>query len=430
MTTNNMSEGHELNLTIERMAHGGEGLTHVPVDGRVLFAAGGFPGDEVRVRLTQVKKNFMRGEVIEVLTAGPHRVPSSCPAAAAGAGCCDFAELAPASELDIKADILTSQLRALARVMELPELERINLEPARGWRTRVRLGVGPDGRAGLRKRGSHELVTDQVCTQLAPGLVEGLVGESAQKFTPGAEVIAVMDGDGNRHVIESRKGSRGKRVERIDRVVEGGKNAVEHVEGVTFTFPATAFWQAHTVAPETYSALVRGWLRPVEPRSAAAASSDSEAAAAASVVAWDLYGGVGAFVPAITGALGQAGGVAPTIYSVDYSPAASAAEQEGLSGIDVKVITDKVENVAATLPRPRAVVLDPPRTGAGADVVAAVAGAGPAQVVHIGCDPATFARDLAAWVSHGYSLQRLAVINAFPGTHHFETVALLKPATT
>lgn len=71
------------------------------------------------------------------------------------------------------------------------------------------------------------------------------------------------------------------------------------------------------------------------------------------------------------------------------------------------------------------VVLDPPRTGAGDDVVAGVAKKQPERIIHVGCDPATFSRDVAAWGENGYRIARLAVINAFPGTHHFEVVAEL-----
>lgn len=113
---------------------------------------------------------------------------------------------------------------------------------------------------------------------------------------------------------------------------------------------------------------------------------------------------------------------------MDYSPSASGTQQ-GLDGIDVEFRTAKVEQVADQLPQPTTVVLDPPRTGAGSAVITAVASAGPRKVLHVGCDPATFARDVAYWQEHGYRLQRLAMVNAFPGTHHFETLALLVPQT-
>ncbi|HHU44691.1 MAG TPA: RNA methyltransferase, partial [Actinomycetales bacterium] len=73
------------------------------------------------------------------------------------------------------------------------------------------------------------------------------------------------------------------------------------------------------------------------------------------------------------------------------------------------------------------VVLDPPRTGAGAAIVRAIATARPGAVLHIGCDPATFARDARAWADNGYRIESLEVVDAFPGTHHLETIALLAP---
>ena len=61
----------------------------------------------------------------------------------------------------------------------------------------------------------------------------------------------------------------------------------------------------------------------------------------------------------------------------------------------------------------------------GDEVVAGVAKQNPERVIHVGCDPATFSRDVAAWGEAGYRLTRLAVLNAFPGTHHFEVMAQL-----
>lgn len=80
--------------------------------------------------------------------------------------------------------------------------------------------------------------------------------------------------------------------------------------------------------------------------------------------------------------------------------------------------------MASQLPSPNVVVLDPPRTGAGSDVLKSIAEANPQLVIHIGCDPATFARDVADWKLNGYEMDQLAVFNAFPGTHHFETIGV------
>ena len=407
MTESTMSRGDSLEVTIDRMAHGGEGIGQAP-DGRVVFVPRAFPGDVVKATAGRVKKSFIKAELESVLSPGALRVPSSCPAAAQGAGCCDFAELDPAAETGIKAEILSEQLRRTGVVTgEELNIEQHTLEPVRGWRTRVRWGVDKQGRAGTRQRRSNELVTGAACTQLAPGLAEGLVGEGARRFTPGAEVIAVLDGEGNRHVVETRKAPRGRRVETIREVVEGSGKVHEHVDGRTFSFPATAFWQAHSHAPAAYTDLIAEWLGGREYQEH---------------TAWDLYGGVGLFVPVLAHA------VQGKVISVDYSPAATAGEQAALADCDVEVKSAKVEQVAAQLPKPGAVVLDPPRTGAGEDVIRSVAAAAPQAVVHVGCDPATFARDLGYWNQHGYGIEKMALINAFPGTHHFETIALITPA--
>ena len=73
-------------------------------------------------------------------------------------------------------------------------------------------------------------------------------------------------------------------------------------------------------------------------------------------------------------------------------------------------------------------VLDPPREGAGAAVVAAIADLRPRTVVHVACDPAALARDAAAFVARGYELSALRAFDAFPMTHHVECVATFRRA--
>lgn len=405
--------GDTFELTIERMAHGGEGIGVAP-DGRVVFVQGGFPGDVVSTQVSKAKKSFAHAVLKSVVSAGPHRTTSSCPAAELGAGCCDFAELAPTSEIGIKLDVLVDQLHRVAKTNDIPDIDTINLNPQRGWRTRVRLGVDEQGRAGTRKRGSNEIVHEVPCTQLVPGLVDGLVGVDARRFTPGAEVIAVLDSDGKRHVVETSKAPRGRRVEKVTTVIEGSGDVNQEADGHRFHFPATAFWQAHVDAPDTYSTVIREFLK------------DCPQTVGREPLGWDLYGGVGVFVPAIARSLGSPQKPARVV-SVDYSPAATALNQSDLEQYEVDVVSDRVEKVAAQLPGPTAVVMDPPRTGAGKDVVSTVASVSPQRVVHVGCDPATFSRDIGYWNEHGFRMQRLTLVNAFPGTHHFEVIALLEP---
>jgi len=73
------------------------------------------------------------------------------------------------------------------------------------------------------------------------------------------------------------------------------------------------------------------------------------------------------------------------------------------------------------------VVLDPPRKGAGGEVVASVAGLRPRAIAYVACEPSALARDLRTFAEHGYRLASLRAFDLFPMTAHVECVALVEP---
>ncbi|TNL99450.1 class I SAM-dependent RNA methyltransferase [Corynebacterium tapiri] len=395
-----LSVGDRITCEITRMAHGGEGIGHAD-DGRVVFVADAFPGDTVDVTLTQVKKKFLRGQSVGVVKPSQLRGPSRCAAADAGAGCCDFHHLREDAELEIKKDILLGQLSRVASPDSLPQVESRTLQPTQGWRTRVRLGVDAQGRAGFRRRGSRDIVAGQPCSQVADGVLDGVVDATSGSFAPGAELVAVRDSQGRRHLAQTAKASRGRRVETVTTTLEGPGEVTEKVGELEFRFPPTAFWQAHVAAPAEYCRVIEQALDGIQ-----------------GATAWDLYGGVGLFAPVLAKFCEQ-------VVSVDYSDAADTA-QPALEGLNVRHLNSRVDGAIAQLPAPDVVVLDPPRTGAGHKVISDVAAAQPRRVVHIGCDPATFSRDLGYWLEAGYSCTEMVLIDAFPGTHHFEVISVFE----
>ncbi len=396
-----MTVTSELTLDTGAPANGGSCVAHH--DGRVVFVRYALPGERVRARVTAERGSYWHAEVIEVIEPSADRTESLCPIAGVdGAGCCDQAFAVPEAVRALKAQVVANQLERLGGYHwdgADAGAESLSATDPIGWRTRVRLDVGPDRRPGFHRYHSDELVTDLRCAQLPAGMLDGL---DQPEWTPHAHLHVALDDDGRRHVVSSERS--GKRT--ATTVVEGDYHAVQRVGRRSWRVPVTAFWQAHRDAAGVYRDVIVDWAQP-----------------AAGMTAWDLYGGAGVFAAALGEAVGESG----RVLTVDTSRAATRAARDALADLpQVDVFTDSVRR-ALTGQRARAdvAVLDPPRTGAGREVIDLVAAAGVPRVVHIGCEAASFARDIGLYRGHGYTVEKIRVFDAFPLTHHIECIALL-----
>lgn len=386
----------ELVLDTDAAANGGSCVARH--DGRVVFVRYALPGERVRARVTGQRGSYWHAEAVEILRPSADRIESLCPVAGVGqAGCCDLAFADPEAARALKGAVVANQIGRLGNCEWDGSAEPVGAGGALGWRTRVQLDVGADGRAGFHRYHSSELVTDLRCAQLPAGLLDGLDGP---RWRPGDRVHVVLDDDGRRHVSSTAGGRRG------GVTVEGGRYSVQRVGERVWHLPVTAFWQAHRTAATAYGALVREWLAGTGARRA-----------------WDLYGGAGVFAAALAEVVGGHG----QVLTVDSARSASAAARKALADLPVRVVGESVRPFLASGPRPAEVaVLDPPRSGAGRDVIGLLAGAGVQHVVHIGCEAASFARDVGLYRDHGYRVEAIRVFDAFPLTHHVECFALFR----
>lgn len=392
----------ELTLVVGAPANGGSCVAHH--EGRVVFVRYALPGERVRVRVTADRGSYWHAEVLEVLEASADRTESLCPIAGVdGAGCCDLAFAAPEAVRTLKAQVVANQLERLGGHRWSGEAEPLSESGVTGWRTRVRLEVGADARPGFHRYHSDELVTDLRCAQLPPGMLDGLDEVCAPAdLAPTAQLHVAVDDDGCRHVVRTlRHGGRTS-----TNVVQGNYEATQRVGRHSWEVPVTAFWQAHRDAARVYSALVADWAQP-----------------GAGMSVWDLYGGAGVFAAVLGDAVGESG----RVLTVDTSRASTRAARAALVDLpQVDIVTDSVRRaVAAQKAGADVAVLDPPRSGAGRDVIDLLAAAGVPRVVHIGCEAASFARDIGLYLGHGYTVEKIKVFDAFPLTHHTECVALL-----
>ena len=182
-----------------------------------------------------------------------------------------------------------------------------------------------------------------------------------------------------------------------------------------FQLDAGGFWQVHRAAADLLSVAVREALGPLE------------------TDAWnlDLYGGVGLFAAAL-------GELAPgaRLTTVESSERASAHAEENLADLGAEAVGMRVEHFLAQVGHQAGLLdremiargtalLDPPRSGAGREVVEALADLGPRRIAYVACDPVALARDVGSFRELGYELESLAAFDLFPQSHHVEALAVL-----
>ena len=360
--------GDEREVTVGTVAHGGHFIAHT--DGRTLFVRHALPGERVRVRVTEVSKRIVRADAVEILTASPDRVSAPCRWSGAGmCGGCDFQHVNLAAQRALKTQVLRESLQRFGKVPADDPLLAVEVGALPGspdglrWRSRMTWATAPDGLRGLHPHRSHDVLPIDDCLIAEP--------EVSRPDVPAPTKVSRTVRD------------------RSWRLSDGD------------------FWQVHPALPEALVTAVVDFGAP----------SHGE-------TWWDLFAGAGLF----SAFLGEAVGAEGDVEAVETSAVALRSARRALH--DLSCVHLHEADVTAwlrwtDLVAPDGVVLDPPRAGAGAAVVNGIAGRRVPTVIYVACDPVALGRDVALFADRGYRLSDIRAFDAFPMTHHFETVARL-----
>ncbi|MCU1656176.1 MAG: Deoxyribonuclease/rho motif-related [Pseudonocardiales bacterium] len=396
-------------------AHGGSCVARY--EGRVVFVRHALPGERVRARLTEDRGgSYVRADAVEVLRASPDRVPPPCPHAGPGrCGGCDWQHASESAQRELKAAVVHEQFARLAGLDVSDLLTGVEALPGGplGWRTRITYAVGPDGRPGLHRHRSQEIEGVEACPLGVAGVGDSpVLGRSWPGLT-GVEVVRGVDATS---VLAHRPGpgrqARGRRPPDRIEVLEGPARLQHRLHGREFTVAADGFWQVHPHATQAFAAAL---LAAVEPRSGE--------------TVLDLYCGAGALTAVLADAVGPTGQVVG-VESSRQAASDAAANLDDLAWTGVRRARVDAASVAGLGIAPDIVVLDPPRAGAGREVMAAILALQPRVVGYVACDPAALARDVRAAADAGWRLAGLRAFDAFPMTHHVECVAHLVPSVS
>jgi tRNA/tmRNA/rRNA uracil-C5-methylase (TrmA/RlmC/RlmD family) len=382
-----VSRGDVVELRIGTVAHGGHFIAHW--GGRTFLVRHGIPGELVKARVTDVTSKVSRADAIEILESSESRVPVECAVAGpGGCGGCDYQHIDPAAQRTLKTTVLRD---ALTRQGGLPADEVAGYEVdalddrALHWRSRVRWSIDSAGRPGMHRHRSSAIVPTEVCLLGLPSIA------NVPDLGATESITAVAGVDGEVSVIADGQ------------VVLGRSKVTERVRHDEWRISAKGFWQVHPALADRLVDIACMHAQPGEHW-------------------WDLYSGAGLFTRYLAEAVGEG--------RVDSVEAYTASVRDARRNLhDHRQAVVHEADVAAWLEtapgRPDGVVLDPPRSGAGEKVVTLIAERQPRTVVYVACDPVALGRDLAVFRTHGYRLTGLTALDAFPMTHHFETVATL-----
>jgi tRNA/tmRNA/rRNA uracil-C5-methylase (TrmA/RlmC/RlmD family) len=385
--------GQRFNVTIEKIAHGGHFIARH--EGAVIFVRHGIPGEEAEIVITSVGSSFNRGDVVTVLTPSADRVSPPCRYAhREGCGGCDFQHISISRQRSLKADVIAEQFSRIAKMELLVEVEEVG-KPL-GWRTRCTSVTTKSGALGFYQARSHKIVPVDDCRILVP---EMQFAELAKRGAKGDQRMEIsISNTGERSIATA-----GARDESPMRLTDGVEVAHYTVGENSFEVSQKSFWQSHKDAPQVLTDAVLNY---------------AELRAGDHVL--DLYGGVGLFTAAILPLVGETGAVDLVEGS---KSATSDATRNFADSKNVTVITGDVTKVITRFSHADVVVLDPPREGAGKEVIENLSRIAPRTIVYVACDPAALARDTAYLRDSGYTLDAIRAFDLFPMTHHIECVA-------
>jgi 23S rRNA (uracil1939-C5)-methyltransferase len=390
--------GDTIEVIADRLAYGGDAIARH--NGLAVFVPYAAPGDRLRVRITERKKNFARGVIDQILEPSSARREPPCQYFG-DCGGCQLQHVTYEKQLEAKIGFVRDALERIGRIHWPGEIE-IRSAAEFGYRSRAQVRVDRRaGRVGFNRAASNALCDVKSCPILAPELDEALGSLWDSLGHAPDEDQRLPD----RLQIEMAAGDAGVAFE----PAFGGLPAATlkvTVKGAIYKFNASTFFQGNPALLDQLVDLAVG-----------DASGD---------LAIDLYAGVGLFTIQLARRFNRVIGIEADSAAAEFGHENITVNKSGNIDFHHNSAEAWLKSVVeAKAPPPDLILLDPPRTGA-AEAMTHILALNPAQVTYVSCDPTTLARDLRKLLDSGYSMSRITAIDLFPQTYHIETVAVLE----
>src|SRR5918997_2634671 len=239
--------GDELELTIDRLAHGGAGVARL--DGYVVFVRGAVPGDRVRARVTKSKRSFAEADSVELLEPSADRVEPVAPHPGA-----PWQVLPYERQLREKQDQVRDALERIGH-FDSPPVEPIvpAVEPLR-YRNKLEYSFGEDDEGvrvlGLHRPGRFDVIDDVTLDILASERVDEL--REAVKAWCRAEGLTDWDRRAQQGVLRNLVVREGPRTGQLQARLVTSPGSTFRVDELAAATPADSFlWTRAAGVAET-----------------------------------------------------------------------------------------------------------------------------------------------------------------------------------
>jgi 23S rRNA (uracil1939-C5)-methyltransferase len=403
-------KGQTVQVAISDLAFGGDGVGRLE-EGPVVFVPFAAIGDVLKVEISECKKSYLRGTIVEVLVSGPDRVAPLCQHFGACGGCA-YQHLQYSAEFAAKEKQLRDLLERIGGFSSLPQLD-ISFPAPEIYAYRNKLRLEPseplhddDGihmYYGYCLKNRENFFTIKECPLALPVINQSLgkairspwAKQNAKKPIPGALTL--------------RASADGKCQYYFGRAPVNVTWLKEKIADYDVSVPLGSFWQVNSAVAEQLLKTANAWAEPL---------------AVESLI--DAYSGVGTFSIALSRPFKER-----TLIESDRPAGDAASYNLANLGYGCQIIKDSTERALPKvlkhcLPKQTLVILDPPRAGCQEKVLQTLLKYRPEHIFYVSCNPATLARDLKKLCQNGkYQLEKLALFDMFPRTAHFETAAHL-----
>lgn len=392
----NLSIGDIHDLTIEKIVYSGDGLGRV--NGQAVFVPFTAPGDQLRVRITNLERNFARGVIEEIVEPSLARRAAPCQHFGSCGGC-QLQHLQYPTQLQIKTEFIRESLRRIGGIdwkTEIPVLAANEF----GYRARAEIKINGE-QIGFFKANSHEVCEITECPILLPAANAELQQlHRPPNLLPRCATRVYLTVGDDKTLATPATGENAR-----DAETDAKGTVQQTIAGITYNFGVRTFFQANRLLVES---LVKTAIGPT-----------------AGKIAFDLYAGAGLFSLPLAKSFAQVYAVEGSKISIRHGLA--NAQTNGISNVKYEAMSVEawLKFQAPKLPHPDLVLLDPPRAGAGETVIQRLLALKPAKIHYVSCDPTTLARDLKWLTKATYKIDSITALDMFPQTYHIETVVKL-----